>query len=256
MKEDLFKCRCQTRAFENVLGEYGSNPTSYFKCPDGSDPYKDDFEADSALVSWLTESTLGLWKKVGGQSNDTLQRMNICNQGRQADIATLYLARALGLSVSNIISTFVFDETKAYIFPNSSSKPNIIYSPNAYDLFYRWPKLDQTFWTIMSQYNSQTEPQMRTRDKSTYWCWIVGLGMYDHCIQKTRDVSCDQTTANHETMCNGYWKYFVEACHRVHSINPAQGGYNVYQNNGQQRNPNWICNPSKTNFQLYQISRM
>ena len=251
-----FKCKCLTTAFDEVLGQATSgNPTSYIKCPDGSDPYKDDFEADTDLVNWLTDSTLGLWKKVAGQANDTLQRMNICNPERKADVATLYLARALGLSVANIISTFVFDETKTYIFPNSSSKPNIIYPPQEYELLYTWPSLDETFWTIMSQYDEVTEPTMRERDRPSYWCWFVGKGMYEHCLEKAAASSCPEDSVDHETMCKDNWQYFVEACHRVHSQNPAQNGYNVIHN-GNPRSTGWTCHSTKTGFKLYQLLRV
>lgn len=252
-KSNQFKCKCLSTSFDGVLGESISHsPTYYVNCPDGSDPYKADFEADTNLVNWLTTSTLGLWKKVGGQNNDTLQRKNICNPTRKADVATLYLTRALGLSVSSIISSFVFDENKVYVFPNSSSKPNVIYAPTYIDLLYYWPELDQTYWTIMSQYTSQTEPTMRTRDRADYWCWIVGMGMYDHCLEKAAATSC---TEDHETMCKGYWRYFVEACHRVHTINPT-GAYSLTASNGAARPTNWICQPSKTGYKLYQLYRM
>ena len=257
IKNNQFKCKCLKTSFDEVLGAVnGYSPSYYINCPEGWEPFKADFDADSALVNWLTDSTLGLWKKVAGQSNDTLQRKNICNPDRKADIATLYLARSLGLSVENIISTFVFDETKTYVFPNSSSKPNTIYPPLEYDLLYRWPSLDETYWTIMSQYTSVTEPAMRTRDRADYWCWFVGKGMYEHCLEKAGATSCPEDTIDHVTMCKENWQYFVEACHRVHSKNPAQNGYNVWLNNGNSRTTSWMCQPSKTGYKLYQLLRV
>ena len=106
-------------------------------------------------MDFLTQSTLSMWKKVGGQNNDTDQRKNICNPNRQIDITTVYLARALGLTVSNIVASFIFDERKDYVFPGNASE---IFPPVNLTQFWN---LEQTYWTIISQYTAASEPLMR-----------------------------------------------------------------------------------------------
>ena len=78
------------------MAQATDDATSKVVCPQASDPFKDNFQNDATLVGFLTTSKVGLWKKLAGQINDTRQRNNICNSDRKVDIATLYLARALG----------------------------------------------------------------------------------------------------------------------------------------------------------------
>ena len=79
---------------------------------------------------FFINSPLSLWKKFAGQDNDTLQRNNICNTNRKANIATLYLAKAMGLSVANIISAteFVYnDDSLVYTFPfHDTDGPSVV----------------------------------------------------------------------------------------------------------------------------------
>ena len=75
-----------------------ANAKDKILCPQSTDPFKDNFQSDTSLVEFLSSSKLSLWKKMAGQNNDTRQRNNICNADRKVDIATLYLARALGLT--------------------------------------------------------------------------------------------------------------------------------------------------------------
>ena len=218
------------------------SPINDILCPSATDPYKDNFEADTDLVNFLTVSTVSLWKKVGGQNNDTEQRKNICNPDRVIDLATLYLARALGLSVSNIITNFIFDETAVYMFPNHSTKaPNQIFPPVELGNF---PNLEQTYWTIISQYTNITEPTMRQRQRSVKWCWIVGKGLADHCYMAKNTAGCSTN------VCFNLWKNFVEACHRVHSLDTSNSPYRM------EGNPETVCLPTQPNLQLYEVSRV
>ena len=108
---------------------------------------KNHFQSDTNLMNFLSVSTVGLWKKFNGQDNDTQQRPNLCNPERHVDITTLYLARALDLSVSNIITNFVFDEVKTYDFPNHTTDgPYDIYPPVNLTAF---QNLEQTYWTLL-----------------------------------------------------------------------------------------------------------
>ena len=244
--ENSFKCKCFGHSFDEVIAENNGDesPVNDILCPTATDPYKDSFEADGDLVNFLTESTLGLWTKVGGQNNDTDQRKNVCNPDRKIDLTTLYLARALGLSVSNIITNSIFDETAVYIFPNSSTNgPDQIFPPVDLGNF---PNLEQTYWTIMSQYTNATEPTMRTRQRSQKWCWIVGKGVSDHCLMSRTNVGCSSCS----TCCWNIWKNFVEACHRVHSLDTSSSPYKM------EGNAQTVCLPTKPNLQLYEVSRV
>ena len=208
---------------------------------------KAHFQSDTSLMNFLTESKLSLWRKVNGQANDTLQRPNLCNPDRLVDTTTLYLARALGLSVSNIITNFVFDEGKTYTFPNHSTLgPTQIYPPSSLIGFLN---LEQTYWTIISQYTTSTEPAMRTRQREEKWCWLQGKGLHDHCIATQESLPCPDTTpANY---CDDIWKFFVEACHRVHSLDTSQGKYRLGNSK-----PTYPCVPKLEGRSYYQLSRI
>ena len=134
-------------------------PLNEVKCPEATDQYTAGFEADSALMSFLKTSTLSLLT-TEGQMNDTQQRNNICNPDRIIDIVTLYLARALGLNTADLKDNFVFEKTKTYEFPDSlTSGPMEIFPPNS--SLTDFPNLEQTYWSILSQYTSDTEPSIR-----------------------------------------------------------------------------------------------
>ena len=110
-------------------------------------------------MSFLQTSTLSL-KTTEGQMNDSLQRSNICNPDRIIDIVTLYLARSLGLNTADIKENFVFEKTKTYEFPDSlASGPYEIFPPNS--SLTDFPDLEQTYWSILSQYSPITEPSIR-----------------------------------------------------------------------------------------------
>ena len=97
--------------------------------------------------------------------------------------------------------------------------PKATYIPENEPAF---PNLEQAFWTILNQYTPATEINIR-RDKSNLWCWYVGKAVMDHCLKFKSSQSCD------ENVCKDVWKYFVETCHRVRSINPI-GDYQVGEN--------------------------
>ena len=139
------------------------------QCPAGTDVHKATFQSDSSLMSFLTTSTLSL-PTTEGQDNDTHQRNNICNPDRTVDIATLYLAKALGLSTANIINNFVYDVNQTYVFPLNNT-----HGPSSLDLHTQiytfiesyFPNLKQTYWTILSHYNTrQTFPPLQSFYKS------------------------------------------------------------------------------------------
>ena len=179
--------------------------------------------------------------------NDTEQRSNICNPDRVIDMVTLYLAQALGLDTANIKDNFVYEKTKTYVFPDSLySGPAETFPPNS--SLTDFPNLEQTYWTIISQYTSNTEPSMRTRHRAEKWCWIAARGLYDHCEETKSGASCPSGT---DTLCDEIWEYFAEACHRVHSLNPAQSKYSL-----DGKYPDSVCAPTEIGMQYYELSRI
>ena len=169
-------------------------------------------------MSFLKTSTLSL-KTNEGQMNDSLQRSNICNPDRIIDIVTLYLARTLGLNTADIKENFVFEKTKTYEFPDSlASGPYEIFPPNS--SLTDFPDLEQTYWSILSQFSPTTEPSIRA-DKSPEWCWLVGRGLHDHCLLTSDSLNCSLNT------CDTIWSNFVEACHRVRSLDTSTSAYEM-----------------------------
>ena len=176
--------------------------------------FEDSLDADTDLSSFM-ESTLGL-KTSLGQDDDIQERPNICNENRVVNIATLYLAQVLGLGIQTLVDyTFVVSASHVFPMPEKGG-PRATYIPENEPAF---PDLEQAFWTIMNQFTPDTEKLIR-QHKSNLWCWYVGKAVMEHCTKKKLSQSCS------EDICQDVWKYFVEACHRVRSINPT-GDYEV-----------------------------
>ena len=242
LKEGKYKCKCVDLAFSPVILENKDNvnPLTELSCPEATDEYKTAFQADSGLMSFLT-SSLSLWTNEG-QEEDSQGRKNICNPDRLVDIVTLYLAQALGLDTADIKANFVFEKTKNYVYPNSSSGPSEIFP--AYNNLTTFPGLEQTYWSIVSQYTATTEPALRS-GRSAGWCWILGKGLHDHCLATRSSETCSLNN------CENIWKYFLEACHRVRSLDPSLPQYKTCCN------PNKPCaSTSYQGVQLYQLQRM
>ena len=188
----------------------------------------------------MTTSKLGLWTKTG-QENGT--EINFCISQRQTDITTLYLAVAYDLSVSNIVSSSMYDAAATHTFPNSSTNgPTAIYPP---DITLE-PGQHQTYWTFMSQLTTSTEPTMRNTGRSQRWCWVMAKGLLDHC----NSVRFSQTCTGTPISCENIRYDFIELCHRVRSIDTSIG---IYSNIGC---ANYICIPSKDGLELYKLSRV
>ena len=177
-----------------------------------------------------------------GQENDTLARPNICNADRVVNIATLYLAQVLGISLTTIIEDYTYVAAAIHVFPNDLKKPIPVYIPDNEPGF---PDLEQIYWTIMDQFTRASEPSIR-KDKSPLWCWYVGYAAFDHCTKTKNSEACA------EDNCLDIWKYFVEACHRVRSINTATGDYSIMSDYKPWRYCLYIPHQD---YKLYYISR-
>ena len=209
------------------------------ECHPIKQPFQDAFAADTDLEGYLKDSILSL-KTSLGQDNDTQARPNICNEARVINIATIYLGQALGVSLSTIIESYTYVSSAAHVFPNSSRGPWKVFIPDNEPNF---PDLEQIYWTILDQFTPTSEPTIR-EDKSPLWCFYVGRAVYDHCRNTKSSKSCSVDN------CKNIWTYFVEACHRVRSINTTDGDYKV--TNDVNRWCLWIPH---SDYKAYFISR-
>ena len=73
--------------------------------------------------------------------------------------------------------------------------------------------------------------------------------MYDHCEEKMAESSCPNDTPNN--ICQDYWKYFTEACFRVHSLDPNDNSRKVST-----RNSNHPCLAENPDYKLYEMLRV
>ena len=119
-------------------------------CPEETDVHKEKLTADADLNSFMKESGTGLATTSGRYTHTS--RMNLCNNARRIDVATLYLVKFFGLSVATVNNDFVYDPNKNYVYPNSSLDQTWILPPTY---------LKQPYWTVMSYYTPDTEPSIR-----------------------------------------------------------------------------------------------
>ena len=240
--EDSYKCKCVDLAFASVVLENKDSldPLTALSCPEATEEFRTAFQGDSGLNSFLS-SNLSLWTNEG-QLEDSQGRRNLCNPDRLVDLATLYLAQALGLDTADIKANFVYEKTKTYVYPNSSSGPSEIFPPDS--SLTTFPGLEQTYWTVVSQYTASTEPSLRS-GRSAQWCWILGKALHDHCSAARANLACSLNN------CYNIWKYFLESCHRVRALDTSLAQYRT------------CCNPSKpcastsySGVQLYRLQRM
>ena len=240
--EGKYKCKCVDLTFTSVVLENkdSGDPMTELSCPEATEEFKTAFQGDSGLTSFLA-SNLSLTTNEG-QLEDSQGRQNLCNPDRLVDIVTLYLAQALGLDTADMKTNFVYEKTKTYIYPNSSLGPSEIFPADSN--LTTFPGLEQTYWSIISQYTASTESGLRS-GRSASWCWILGKGLHDPCLATKTSETCSLNN------CYNIWKYFLEACHRVRSLDPTLPQYRT------------CCNPdnpcastSYQGVQLYQLQRM
>ena len=142
---DKFVCKCLDKSSTAITAQSKDTTTiESIKCPEETNVYKDLFTADLELKSFLTNDTRSLWT-TSGQDADMQQRNNLCNPDRTINIITLYLASLLGLSVANIMDTFVYNPAMNYTFPSFGDSYPPVNEPD-------FPNLEQAFWTIAEQY--------------------------------------------------------------------------------------------------------
>ena len=128
---------------------------AWIKCPEETNVYKDLLTDDTDLNNFLTDNKTGLWTTAGQDTNAVLK--NICNLDRVVNIATLYLAKFLGISISKIMDDFTYDPNQNYVYPNSSNGQTVYPPVDVAGM----PDLPQVYWTIVSQYTSANEKSIR-----------------------------------------------------------------------------------------------
>ena len=143
------------------------------------------------------------------------------------DVTTMYLAKAVGLNVKTLKNSYKYNTNVSHhSFPTGTNSPTDTYIPNNLPSF---PNIEQTFWSIMDQYTNKTEPNLR-KDKDKMWCHHRGVGVLEHCKEATKDIGsgCGGNNNNaRNNHCKAFWRYFIEACNRVHSQDPTDNKYKM-----------------------------
>jgi hypothetical protein len=173
---NTYRCACLTRDVSKIVAGYDStqpgnrDALTFRYCP--SNYLSSNIQtltSNTALMNYLTVSKAELKTIYTNAGADLSQNMvNICNATRVVNVVTIYMAAILGspVSISNIISNFIYDYTTTYKYPFYNYVPFTIYPPQNLAGF---PGLEQAYWTIVRQYTSSNENNLRN-NKDNYWC--------------------------------------------------------------------------------------
>ena len=130
-----------------------------------------NFESDSALKTFLS-STLEL---KNSKSTDNGSVSNVCNSQRSINVATVYMAKALGLDVRSLVEGYTYNWAASHSFPmNAAAGPSTTFEPTGDKV--------QAYWTLLDQFTAETEPNLRA-EKGQNWCHHQGIGVHSHCLQ-------------------------------------------------------------------------
>ena len=178
-----FKCMCFDQRFTGMVARSKHyNALYHYDCDNTTPGDLTTFDGEPLLLEYFS-STIDLLTTTY-RDNDTDQRPNLCNPKRVVNLATLYLSSSLGLELSSWVSTFYYDPSKPYVFPNTGQTgPSTTYPPVEEAEF---PNLEQVYWTILSQYSEATEPGLRS-GRSNMFCRVRGIGVYQHCTKERPD---------------------------------------------------------------------
>ena len=224
-----WECKCFGRNAEILgipKGIANADARTYMDCTKLIDTDKASFRADAGLTNFLTVNTQSLPTTQGTRTGS---EPNICNSLQVIDVTTVYLAKVLGLNVGNLVTNYAFNNLTSHTFPTGSRSPNPIYVPIS---LVGYPNLEQTYWTILDQYTNITEPNLR-KDKDESWCHYHGLGVHEHCMSTIIEIgsTCGGgNIAGKRNHCKNIWLHFMEACHRVRSLDPVNHKYRVNSN--------------------------
>ena len=236
-----FQCKCFDQNFSPMVAKSKHyNALYHYDCNNTTPHYLAKFDDEPLLLQFFN-SSLDLLTTLS-RDNDTAQRQNLCNPKRIVNLATLYLSICLGLDLSSWVTSFSYDPSKSYVFPNNSQTgPSVTFPPEDVAGL---PQLEQVYWTLLSQYTGQREPSLRG-GRSELFCRVTGVAVYDHCQQSSAGL-CSQDN------CLAVWRYFVESCTRVRSLNPAVHPHYLHPNH----KPASYCLSSWTKQQGYAALRL
>ena len=222
-----FKCKCLDGSYKSIIASPKTSSQDdariSINCTPVVDEYMKGLESASNLIDFLAVNKVELKNVI---SMDEGEEPNICNPLRIVNIATLYLAHHLGLSVDSVRNNYAWDSSKAHVFPNHTTQgPEQIFIPADLADF---PNLEQAYWTILSQYTSYSEPYLR-RGKDRMWCVYYGIAVMDHCVKMVTQADCSLLKkANiRRDHCRMVWRNFTEVCHRVRSLNTTAWEYKI-----------------------------
>ena len=243
LSDTEFQCLCFDQRSEAMIAKSKYyNALYHYDCSKITPADEAKFSGEPLLLEFLT-SRLDLLT-TQARDNDTDQRPNLCNPRRVVNLATLYLSSALELQLSSWVPTWHYDASQSYVYPgDSETGPSTIYPPSDVDNF---PGLEQVYWTILSQYSPATEPGLRS-GRSNLFCRVKGLAVFQHCTSRSQEL-CSSTSGQ----CGQVWRYFVEACNRVRSLNTNQWPYYLHPNH----NPASYCMSDWTRQQGYAPLRL
>ena len=139
---------------------------------------KGNFDSDPALKFFLSSTR----ELKNSKSADTGAVSNVCNPQRSVNVATVYLAKALGLDVGSLVDSYTYNWAASRSFPmNPTEGPSETFEPTGDE--------GQAYWTLLDQYTAETEPELRA-GKGRNWCHHQGIGVHSHCLQVwTRNTS-------------------------------------------------------------------
>ena len=246
LSDTSFKCKCFDQSLAGMVAKSKHyNALYHYDCTSTTPDHVAEFDQEPELLEFFS-SSLELLTTLA-RDNDTEQRPNLCNPRRVVNLATLYLSVSLGLDLSTWISSFYYDPSRSYVFSNSTQAgPSLIFPPVEVADF---PNLEQVYWTILSQYSSASEPSLRA-GRGDMFCRVVGVAVYTHCQQHTTEL-CSQDN------CLEVWRFFVESCNRVRSLNPAKYPYYLHPNHkpASYCMSDWTRQRGYTSLRLYSLSR-
>ena len=130
-----------------------------------------NFDSDTALKTFLA-STLEM---KNSKSTDNGSVSNVCNPQRSINVATVYMAKALGLDVRSLVDSYTYNWAASHSFPmNAAAGPSATFEPTGDKV--------QAYWTLLDQFTAETEPNLRA-EKGQNWCHHQGIGVHSHCLQ-------------------------------------------------------------------------
>ena len=171
-----WKCRCFTSdLLDKLIGATKNlgraDPTQDITLAAMETETKGNFDSDPALKAFLASTK----QLKNSRSTDIGALSNVCNPERSVNVATVYLAKALGLEVGTLVDGYTYNWATSHSFPmNATDGPSQTFEPTGDNA--------QAYWTLLDQYTAETEPELRA-GKGRNWCHHQGIGVHSHCRQ-------------------------------------------------------------------------